>query len=75
MKTRTPKLWHGGERCECSVCHQFFSTTANFDAHRQGPYDGERRCLSPAEIAAKGYIEKDGVWLLNKPRPERLNYV
>ncbi len=70
MTTRKPKLWERGERCECPTCGMFFSTTGNFDAHRTGDYATGRTCLSPAAFAAKGYIEKDGVWVSNAARPD-----
>lgn len=54
------------EMCECPTCLRYFSTTANFDRHRVGPFDGERRCLTAAEMTAKGMVEKGGVW---KQRP------
>lgn len=73
MTTRQPKLWEGGERCMCSVCGMFFSTTGNFDAHRTGDYTAGRTCLSSLEFEAKGYVEKDGVWVQNVKRPEYLN--
>jgi hypothetical protein len=67
---QTPQLRPGSERCQCGECHQFFSTTRNFDKHRVGPYDGVRCCLSPAEIAnKKGLVLVNGVWT-GQPRPE-----
>ena len=66
----SPLLRPGSERCLCSVCDKFFSGITGFDLHRTGPYDGERRCLSAAELEAKKYIEVDGVWQRNVPRPE-----
>lgn len=64
-----PTLRLGSERCQCEACSMFFSTTRNFDAHRVGPHDHRRRCLTPAELESKGYIQKDGVWMVNIARP------
>lgn len=65
---RTRELRLGSEMCECPTCGRFFSTTANFDRHRIGAFDDDsRRCLSPAEMTAKGLVEKSGVWKQNPP--------
>lgn len=59
----------GSEMCECPTCHLFFSTTANFDRHRIGPYhDNSRRCLTPQEMEAKGMVERRGVWRQQPPK-------
>ncbi len=70
---KTPSLSLGSSRCECAECGQFFSTTSNFERHRAGLYDTGRRCLTPADIQAKGLIRKRGVWVQNATRPEHLN--
>lgn len=58
-----PTLRLGSEQCECPTCKRFFSTTANFDRHREGDYgDDSRRCLSPDEMVAKGMFERGEVW-------------
>lgn len=58
-----PTLWPGSQTCECPTCGRFFSTTANFDRHREGDYGNDtRRCLSADEMTAKGMFERDGVW-------------
>src|SRR5688500_6302023 len=49
-------------QCGCSVCSKVFSSISGFDMHRVGPHDERRRCLTSAEIEAKGYIEIDGIW-------------
>ena len=43
-----------GQRSQCAACGRLFTTTANFDRHRTGPYTA-RRCLSATELVAKGY--------------------
>ena len=58
-----PILRQGSSTCMCPTCGRFFSTTANFDRHREGPYDDDsRRCLSPREMEAKGMFERGDVW-------------
>lgn len=43
--------WRNTEAAShCSVCHLTFVSTSSFDAHRVGPYDGERRCLTVDEM-------------------------
>ena len=68
-----PTLRPGSAMCECPTCGLFFSGTTGFDFHRYGPYDGERQCMTPVELEAKGYIERNGVWGRNVPRPDFLN--
>ena len=53
-----------GERCKCSACGQYFSTTANFDKHRVGRHGVDRRCAYPGDV---GLINRDGIWR-GKPR-------
>jgi hypothetical protein len=55
-----PKLTGG--RCQCTACSGTFSNVREFDRHRIGSYAeaGEwahkRRCLTPAEMDAAGWI-------------------
>lgn len=65
-----PILRPGSERCECMECGSFFSGTTGFDDHRTGPHDDRRRCRTAREIEERGYINVDGVWKRNAPRPE-----
>jgi hypothetical protein len=61
-----------GQKAEhCTGCHETFTGTRSGDMHRIGPHDGERRCLSPTEMEAKGMIrDKRGYWRENsKPMP------
>lgn len=74
MRTPEEMLHPGSERCMCAECGRYFSTTRNFDRHRifidKDVQDWDRRrCLTPAEMKAKGLIEKDGVW--KQPGPEQ----
>jgi hypothetical protein len=47
-----PKLT--GDRCKCSACDLRFKSTSAFDAHRRGS-GNQRRCLTRAELASRGY--------------------
>jgi hypothetical protein len=43
--------WGGLKTAHCSVCHQTFSTVANFDRHRAGSHSADtRHCLDTAEV-------------------------
>lgn len=55
-----------GDRCRCNACGEYFNTTGVFDRHRQGPYTA-RRCMSVAEMEAKGYsVSGRGFWIRRK---------
>ncbi len=66
-----PKLPFGTNRCLCSGCGEYFTTVANFDAHRKG--DGEkRRCVDPSTMRLKNgnaryRITADGLWASPPP--------
>lgn len=48
--------------CMCGECGEYFSRTSTFDQHRVGDYATGRTCLTPAEMTAKGMVNRDGVW-------------
>lgn len=57
-----PKLT--GNRCQCPTCGECFNGLAGFDAHRTGPFDGTRRCLTVAAMDARGWVRNDaGFWV------------
>lgn len=62
----------------CPVCHETFTGTRAGDTHRVGRHgvsDGpdRRRCLTPAEMEAKGRsITKDGHWDSGRVFPDSL---
>jgi hypothetical protein len=64
----TLELRQGSSRCMCGQCHQFFSGTSLFDAHRVGDYAAGRTCMTVKEMEAKGYVNRAGVW--GWPAPE-----
>jgi len=51
-----------GDRCRCSGCGEYFNSTYMFDKHRRGDYPA-RRCLTPTEMTAKGYVISGGFWV------------
>ena len=60
-------------RCQCGGCGLYFTSTSAFDKHRTGRYantgewQGTRRCLTTAEMDAKGMaLRTDGVWAGSK---------
>jgi hypothetical protein len=61
-----PEHRRGSQACECGACGQWFGGLTGFDMHRVGDYDN-RRCLTPKEIVARGYVIRDGMW--RKPPP------
>lgn len=58
-----------GRRSLCRSCGQYFNGVEGFDQHRVGG-GSARRCLTPAELAAKGWVLRaDGFW--SRPPPEK----
>ena len=59
------KLGYATDHCLCGACGEYFNSTYGFDQHRIGTYgDGSRRCLSPAELRAKGWSHNArGLWI------------
>ncbi len=51
--------WTGTVQAHCTICHEHFSTVANFDTHRPGPRrkDGTPTCGKPAELTRQ---KRDG---------------
>lgn len=49
----------------CTICHWSFRSMSTGDAHRVGPFEppGQRRCLTPEEMTAKGWTcDEHGTW-------------
>ncbi len=65
-----------GNRCQCTGCNELFSSVREFDRHRVGSFaePGEwahkRRCLTPAELDARGWRCNDRGFR-RQPRPVR----
>jgi len=53
-----------GDRNQCQGCKEYFNSTFAFDKHRTGEHGKDRRCLTTAEMTAKG-MDKNaaGFWI------------
>lgn len=66
-RSTTPRLT--GHRNQCGACLQAFASQTGFDRHRTGRYGVDRRCMSPAELAAQGMGQDSaGFWRLPDAR-------
>jgi hypothetical protein len=48
-------------KTKCGSCQRYFSSTSEFDAHLTGPYGktpNQHRCLTEAEMVAKGFASE-----------------
>lgn len=53
-----------GQRNQCPCCSEFFKSNAAFDKHRTGKFGVSRRCMTAAEMEAKGMVRRDdGFWV------------
>ena len=58
-----------GDRCRCPTCGEYFNSTGMFDRHRVGRYRPmERRFLTTAEMAARGYVQNAGEFWIRSRR-------
>src|SRR5262249_53671831 len=67
-----PMLPTYSTRCRCPTCGKYFASTAAFDRHRTGAFNGGRRCRSEAEMLARGMAKAAGGHWITKPRPASL---
>jgi len=58
-----------GNRCQCPTCGEYFNGVQPFDKHRAGRYakpgewQGNRRCLTVADMEARRFIRNAaGFW-------------
>lgn len=56
------KLRPSSPRCECAGCGEGCNSVRAFDRHQRMTTGGTVRCLSPAELEAKGMVVRDGWW-------------
>jgi hypothetical protein len=69
-----PRL--SGGRCQCAACGVHFTSWREFDRHRVGAYaksgkwQGNRHCLTEAELDARGWRTTDRGFRM-QPRLER----
>jgi hypothetical protein len=53
-----------GQRSLCRTCGEYFNSTAAFDKHRIGEHGKSRRCMTLAEMTAKGMAKAtSGFWV------------
>lgn len=62
-----PKLT--GNRCQCTVCLEYFGSVRGFDRHRFGPFN-TRACQPVTSMLAAGWIRSQRGFLLT-PDPRR----
>lgn len=54
-------------------CHRTFANQSSGDAHRTGPYDGDRRCLTVTEMTDRDWRLTPRGWTMFPPMdPETL---
>lgn len=59
------RSWSGMRAEHCGSCHETFTGRTSGDLHRAGPFDGDRRCLSMAEMREAGlHLNDRGLWAL-----------
>lgn len=63
-----------GFRNQCQGCKEYFNSNYSFDLHRVGRPGGEdRRCRTPEELTAIGWLKnKAGFWITGS-KPKDLN--
>lgn len=49
-----------GNKCQCVVCGEVFSTVSNFDKHRKGDHDKARYCVDPEGVGLELRSSKNG---------------
>lgn len=62
-----------GDRNQCPGCSEYFNSTFAFDKHRTGEFGISRRCMSNAEMKAKGMSQGvDGFWISKRMPAEAI---
>lgn len=56
-----------GDRNQCPSCGEFFNSTTAFAMHRTGEFGKDRRCLTVAQMAAKGMCQNEAGFWMTKP--------
>jgi hypothetical protein len=71
MTTSKPKLTDS--RCQCCGCGGYFNAVFASDGHRTGTCGagGTRRCLTPEQLTAKGWLVNEaGFWITKLREPQ-----
>jgi len=55
---------------QCGGCLQYFGSIEALAAHREGESGDLGRCLTTAEMKSRGWVVRDGWWLV-RPVAER----
>jgi hypothetical protein len=55
-----------GSRCQCGGCGLYFNSLSAFEKHRR-----DFRCLSLAEMTARGMVPDTAGWWMTKPSDDR----
>jgi len=77
MKLPNDNVKLTGKQCQCRHCGELFTRLRAFERHRVGPFSDKgihRRCLTPEEMAAKGWTKnRKGFWVIETQaqRPPR----
>ena len=65
-----------GDRCQCSRgtggCGEYFNSTYAFDQHRTGRPGIDRRCLTVAEMEARGFVKNAAAFWKTRVSPMAL---
>ena len=71
---RDPLLPRGTDRCRCTVCGLYFTSSYAFSRHRIGKVGiPGRRCLMPEELSRRGWIQiPSGHWATRARRHKPL---
>lgn len=60
-----------GDRNQCQGCKEFFNSTFAFDKHRSGDHaGGQRYCLAPEAMLAKGMDKNAAGFWISSAMPE-----
>lgn len=59
-----------GDRNHCQGCKEFFNSSFAFDKHRTGDFGKDRRCLTVAEMEAKGMSKNAAGFWISSSMPE-----
>jgi hypothetical protein len=67
-----------GQRCSCCGCGALFNSVSVFDRHRIGSFGtlrqpGDRRCVTEAEVLARGWVTSAGGFWMRGARPGALH--
>lgn len=62
-----------GQRNQCPTCREYFNSNAAFDKHRTGNHGKDRRCMTIAEMSAKGMSKNAAQFWITAANPKFVN--